>query len=173
MFLCQGAQDESFPYVYYTPSYGFAQSTYNPYNPYIPGAMIGVDSSFDGSFGGAQPYYSLPNYQNPVSSPAYVPLVVQTDNFPDSSVDPLFDNSASVNRPDGRALKHKFNSSSGAFSRNSSKPLSNQTSSLARVSEGPRASGGAKKDFMNGSVSSSGFLNFASSPVHQVEILSF
>ncbi|KAJ1418690.1 YTH domain [Sesbania bispinosa] len=156
-----GAQDESFPYVYYTPNYGFAQSPYNPFNPYIPGAMIGVD----GPFGGAQQYYSIPNYQNPVSSPAYIPLVVQPDNFPDSSIDSLFDNSASVSRPDGRGSKHKFNSASGAFTRNSSKPLSNQTSSLARVSEGRRANAGGKKDLTNGSVSGSGFLNLASSPV--------
>lgn len=170
MFLCQGAQDETFPYVYYTPSYGFAQSPYNPYNPYIPGAIIGVD----GSFGGAQQYYSLPNYQNPISSPAYIP-VVQPDNFFDSSVDSLFDNSASVSRPDGRGLKHKFNSASGAFTRSSSKPLSNQTSSMVRAPEGPRTNVGTKKDLTIGSVSksNSGFLNLSSPPLHQVEILPF
>ena len=131
--------------------------------------MMGVD----GPFGGAQHYYSLPNYQNPVSSPAYIPLVVPPDNFPDSSVDSLIDTSASVSRPDGRGFKHKFNSASGAFTKNPSKPLSNQTSSLARVSEGPRASAGVKKDLNHGSVSGSGFLNLASSPVHQVGILPF
>ncbi|KAI4335047.1 hypothetical protein L6164_013730 [Bauhinia variegata] len=158
-----GAQNESMPYVYYTPSYGYAQSPYNPYNPYIPGAMIGGD----GPFGGAQQYYTLPNYQNPVSSPAYIPLVVQPDTIPDSSVDSLFNNSASVSRPDGRGLKHKQTTASGAFTRNSSKPLSNQTSSLARVSEGPRANAGGKQAVKHGSVSGGGFLNFFSSPVHQ------
>ncbi|KAJ1403034.1 YTH domain [Sesbania bispinosa] len=157
-----GAQNGSFPYVYYTPSYGFAQSPYNPYNPYIPGAMIGVD----GSYGGAQQYYSLRNNQNLVSSPAYIPLV-QPDSFPDSSVDSLFDNSASVSRPDGRGLKHKFNSASRAFSRHSSKSLSNQTSSLSRVSEGPRANAGVKKGLTDGSDSGSAFLNLASPPVQQ------
>jgi hypothetical protein len=153
-------QDESFPYVYYTPSYGFAQSPYNPYNPYIPGAMIGVD----GSFGGAQQYYSLPDYQTTVSSPSYVPLV-QPDNFLDSYVD----SSAYGSRPDGRGSKHKFNSASGgAFTRNSSKPLSNQTSSLARVPEGTRANALAKNDLTNGSVPNGGFLNLASSPYYQV-----
>lgn len=154
------------PYVYYTPSYGYAQSPYNPYNPYIPGAMIGVD----GPFGGAHQYYSLPNYQNPVSSPAYIPLVVQPDIFPDSSVDSLFDIGASVSRSDGRVLKHKFNSASAAFNRNSSKSLSNQTSSLTRISEGPRANNGGKQAMAHGSVSGGGFLNLASSPVHQVGI---
>ncbi|CAI8610833.1 unnamed protein product [Vicia faba] len=187
-----GAQDESFPYVYFTPSYGFAQSPYNPYNPYIPGAMMGVD----GSFGGAQQYYSLPSYQNPVSAPAYVPHV-QSEHFHDSSVDPLFDNSASVNRPDGRGTIHKFSSASAAFTMNSSKPLSNQTSSLVWEPERPRADALAKKDltngtgpnsgfpngsgpnsgfpngsgpnsgFPNGSGHNSGFPNFASSPYHQ------
>ncbi|KAG5023723.1 YTH domain-containing family protein 2 [Glycine max] len=153
-----GAQNESFPYIYYTPSYGFAQSPYNPYNPYIPGAMIGVD----GSFGGAEQYYSLPNYQNPISSHAYIPLV-QPDNFPNSSVDSLFDTRASVSRPDGKGLKPKFNSASVSFTRNSSKSLSNPTSSLPRISEGPRDYTGVKKDMTSGR----GFLNMASSPVHQ------
>ncbi|MED6168025.1 YT521-B-like domain containing protein [Stylosanthes scabra] len=158
-----GAQNESFPYVYYTPSYGYAQSPYNPYNPYIPGAMMGVD----GSFGGAQHYYSIPNYQNPVSSAGYIPFVVPPDNFPDSFVDSLIDTSASVSKPDGRGFKHKFNSVSGAFSKNSSKQLSNQASSLARVLEGPRANAGVKKDLNIGSVSGSGFLNMTPSPVHE------
>ncbi|CAK8563850.1 unnamed protein product [Lathyrus sativus] len=157
-----GAQDESFPYVYFTPSYGFAQSPYNPYNPYIPGAMMGVD----GSFGGAQQYYSIPNYQSPISAPAYFPQV-QSEHFHDSSVDPLFDNSASVNRPDGRGTNHKFNSASAAFTMNSSKPLSSQTSSLVWEPEGPRADALAKKDLTNGSGPNSGFPNFASSPYHQ------
>ncbi|XP_057416639.1 YTH domain-containing protein ECT4 [Lotus japonicus] len=153
-----GAQNENFPYVYYTPSYGFAQSPYNPYNPYIPGAMIEVD----GSFGGVQQYYSVPNFQNPVSASPYIPLV-QPDNYLDSSIDSLFDNSASVSRPDGRGLQNKFNSASGSFTRNSSKQLSNQTSSLARVSEGPKANAGVKNDFTNQSVSGSGFLHQAQS----------
>ncbi|CAK8531491.1 unnamed protein product [Lathyrus sativus] len=151
-----GGQNENFPYVYY--SYGYAQSPYNPYNPYIPGAVIGVDDSF----GGEQSYYTLPHYQDPASSPSYVPLV-QPDNFPYNSANSLFGASASVNRPDGRGLKHKFNSAYGNFSRNSSQLLSNQTSSLARVSEGPRANDGRK----HASVSGSRFLNMASSAVHQ------
>ncbi|KAK4265970.1 hypothetical protein QN277_026949 [Acacia crassicarpa] len=157
-----GAQNESMPYVYYTPNYGYAQSPYNPYNPYIPGAMIGVDAPF----GGAHQYYTLPNYQNPVSSPAYIPLVVQPDIFSDSSVDSLFDIGASGGRSDGRGLKHRLNSASGAVNRNSSKYLSNQTSSLTRISEGPRANASGKQAMTHGSVSGGGFLNLAS-PVHK------
>ncbi|CAJ1940742.1 unnamed protein product [Sphenostylis stenocarpa] len=158
-----GVQNESFPYVYYTPSYGFAQSPYNPYNPYIPGAMIGVD----GSLGGAQQYYALPNYQNSISSPAYIPFLVQPDNFPNNSVDSLFNTSASVSRPDGKGLKHKFNSASGAFSRNPSKSLSKHTSSLARISEGPRDNSGIKRDVTSGIASSKGFINFPLPVDHQ------
>ncbi|XP_022643060.1 YTH domain-containing family protein 2 isoform X2 [Vigna radiata var. radiata] len=155
-----GAQNESLPYVYY--SYGYAQSPYNPYNPYIPGAMIGTD----GSFGGGQHYYTLPNYQNPVSASGYIPII-PPDTFYDSSADSFFGASASVSKPDGRGLKHKFNSASGNFSRNSSKFLSNQTSSLARVSEGPRGNDVRKQDLTHASVSGSSFLNLASPAVHQ------
>ncbi|KOM53077.1 hypothetical protein LR48_Vigan09g173600 [Vigna angularis] len=159
-----GAQNENVPYVYY--SYGYAQSPYNPYNPYIPGAMIGTD----GSFGGGQHYYTLPNYQNPVSASGYIPIV-PPDTFYDSSADSFFGPSASVSKPDGRSLKHKFNSASGNFSRNSSKFLSNQTSSLARVSEGPRGNEGRKQDLTHASVSGSSFLNLASPAVHQKNVL--
>lgn len=130
--------------------------------------MIGAD----GSFGGGQHYYTLPNYQNPVSAPGYIPLV-QPDNFSDSSADPFYGAGASVSKTDGRGLKHKFNSSSGNFSRNNSKFLSNQTSSLARVSEGPRANDGRKQDLTNASASGSSFLNLASPVVQQVVVLPF
>ncbi|KAG1338837.1 YTH domain-containing protein ECT4 [Cocos nucifera] len=89
-----GMQTESLPYVYYTPSYGYAQTPYNQYNPYIPGAVVGVDGTFIGS----QQYFSSP-YQTPVSSPAYIPIVVHPtmDFVPQSSADPLlFSGDASI-----------------------------------------------------------------------------
>ncbi|KAL4198773.1 hypothetical protein AMTRI_Chr03g47680 [Amborella trichopoda] len=60
-FLGVDGQDHHYPdfqtegsYVYYAPTYGYAQSAYNPYNPYIPGAaVVGVDNLLIGS----QPYY--------------------------------------------------------------------------------------------------------------------
>ncbi|MED6217030.1 YT521-B-like domain containing protein [Stylosanthes scabra] len=152
-----GAQTD--PYIYY--NHGYAQSPYNPYNPYIPGALIGVD------FGGRQHYYTVPSYQDPVSSPAYIPLVLQPDSFSDSSSVDLFGTSASVSKPDGRGLKHKFNSASGNFFRNSSKLLSSQSTSLARVSEGSRANDGRKQDLRHSNVSGKSSLNVASSAVHQ------
>ncbi|CAN6467236.1 unnamed protein product [Victoria cruziana] len=66
-------QAEGLPYVYYPPNYGYTQSTYNPFNPYIPGALIGMD----GQFVGSQPYYSSTAYQHAMSSSSYSPIVFQ------------------------------------------------------------------------------------------------
>ncbi|KAK6265216.1 hypothetical protein QUC31_016053 [Theobroma cacao] len=156
-----GAQTETLPYVYYTPSYGYAQSPYNPYNPYIPGAVMG-----DGPFIGAQQYYTLPPYQNPVSPSAYVPVVIQPDGIPNSSTDSLLDTRASIaNRPDGRGVKHNLASASAAFSRNSSKSAPNQTDSLTRVSDGQ-----SKQSAIHGSIPDSS--GPASARAHQGRIAS-
>uniref|UniRef100_A0A1D1XNY6 YTH domain-containing family protein n=1 Tax=Anthurium amnicola TaxID=1678845 RepID=A0A1D1XNY6_9ARAE len=86
---CPDMQTESLPYVYYAPSYGYAHSPYNPYNPYnpyIPGAVIGVDSPFVGT----QQYIPDVAYQQPVSSPAYFPVVPSgADVIPNISPEPL------------------------------------------------------------------------------------
>ncbi|KAK8706438.1 hypothetical protein V6N13_050004 [Hibiscus sabdariffa] len=117
-----GAQSETLPYVYYTPNYGYAQS---PYNPYMSNAVTG-----DGPFLGAQQYYSIPPFSNPVSPTAYVPVIIQPDGIPNGSTEYLLGTRASVaNRPDGRG--------GAAFSRNSSKSAPSQADSLARVSGGP------------------------------------
>lgn len=164
LLLMQGAQNESLPYVYYTPTYGYAQSPYNPYNPYIPGAMIGVD----GPFVGAQQYFSVSPYQNAVSSPAFIPVVLQPDMIPNSSSDSLIDTGASTNRAEGRGSKHNFNSTSGAFS-NPMKPTSHTKNSLTMISEGSKSNvGTSKQASMNGSISTGGFPSSASSHVFQV-----
>ncbi|GMJ09971.1 evolutionarily conserved C-terminal region 7 [Hibiscus trionum] len=125
-----GAQTETLPYVYYTPNYGYAQS---PYDPYMSSAVMG-----DGSFLGAQQYYSIPPFSNPVSPTAYVPVIVQPDGIPNSSTEYLHGSRASVaNRPDGRGGKHNLASTSAAFSRNSSKSAPSQADSLTRVWDGP------------------------------------
>ncbi|XP_073008957.1 YTH domain-containing protein ECT4-like [Typha latifolia] len=67
-----GLQAEGSPYMYYTPNYGYAQSSYNPYNPYIPGSVIG----HDGSSLGTHEYFTDPTYHQPISSPYYVPVVL-------------------------------------------------------------------------------------------------
>ncbi|XP_012084160.1 YTH domain-containing protein ECT4 isoform X2 [Jatropha curcas] len=160
-----GAQTESLPYVYYTPSYGYAQSPYNPYNPYIPGAMIGVD----GSYVGAQQYYAIPPYQDPLSSPGYVPVIVQSDSIPNNLTDLLLDTGVTfVNRPDGRSSKHGLASSSAVFPKNHAKPTSNQTNSVSKISEAPRANVGPSKQASTlGTVSSGGFPTPASSRMFQ------
>ncbi|KAK8527621.1 hypothetical protein V6N13_085439 [Hibiscus sabdariffa] len=128
-----GAQTETLPYVCYTPSYGYAQSPYNPYNPYMSSAVMG-----DGPFLGAQQYYSIHPFPNPVSPTAYVPVIMQPDGIPNSSTEYLLGTRASVtNRHDGRGVKHSPASASAAFPRNSSKFSPNQADSLTRVSDGP------------------------------------
>ncbi|KAJ9154650.1 hypothetical protein P3X46_027968 [Hevea brasiliensis] len=166
-----GAQTETLPYVYYTPSYGYAQSPYNPYNPYIPGAMIGVD----GPYVGPQQYYAMPSYQDPVSSPGYVPVVVQPDFIPNNSIDPLLDAAgvAFTNGPDGRSSKHGIASSSAAFPKFQSKPTSNQTNTMSKISEEPRVIvGPSKQSLTQGSVSSGSFPIPASSRMHQGRVAS-
>ncbi|KAK1571175.1 hypothetical protein Q3G72_012993 [Acer saccharum] len=60
-------------------------------------------------------YYSNPPYHDPVSSPAYVPVVIQPNSFPE----PLFNTVES----DGRSLMHNLASAAAA---NVSEILSNQ-----------------------------------------------
>ncbi|CAL1397522.1 unnamed protein product [Linum trigynum] len=131
-----GAQTENLPYVCYTPSYGYAQSPYNPYNPYIPGAMMGVDGSYVG--------YTMPPYQDSLSSAGYVPVLVQGDVSSSNLVDPLPD--AGVVYANSGQGGRRHGSSSASFSRNPSKSFGNQTNSLARpASEGPRSNNGSSK----------------------------
>ncbi|KAJ6768455.1 hypothetical protein OIU74_022176 [Salix koriyanagi] len=160
-----GTQNECLPYVYYAPSYAYAQSPYNPYNPYIPGAMIGVD----GPYAGEQQYYTVPPYQDPVSSSGYIPVAVQPEAFQNGSADPLLDTSIGHNsRPDWKSLKHDISSSSATFARNPPRPSSNHTNSLNRITEGPKANvGPVKQSITHGGISSGSILTEASSHVLQ------
>ncbi|WCJ23228.1 evolutionarily conserved C-terminal region 7 [Euphorbia peplus] len=160
-----GAQTESLPYVYFTPSYGYAQSPYNPYNPYLPGALVGVDAPYVG----AQQYYTIPPYQDPMSSPAYVPVVVQPDYVSNNTTDPLLDTGVGfTHRSDGRNVKHGLPSSSVAFARNQTKTNSGQTNSYSKIPDGSRTNMGSNtQSFNHGSVSSGGFLSQASSHMLQ------
>ncbi|XP_023514381.1 uncharacterized protein LOC111778663 isoform X1 [Cucurbita pepo subsp. pepo] len=155
-----GAQNENSSYVYYTPSYGYAQSQYNPYNPYIHSAVMGPD----GPYIGAQQFYTIPSYESSVSSPAYVPVIVQPDTVPNSSnelIDP------SINRSNGNGRMHK-NESSGNFSRNATNPTLGQRNSLDRLSEVPRANvGPSKQSATLGSISAGSHAGSISSRVYQ------
>lgn len=153
--------NEGVPYVYYTPNYGYAQSPYNPYNPYIPGAMVGVD----GSFVGAQQYYSLPSYENPVPSPVYIPMIAN------STTDPFVHNDSSANRADGPALKHNLFSKSPQFSPTPLGTASSPINSIIRSSEEPKANAGSSKQPMTqGSVTSRSYPSSESSKIPQVRL---
>ncbi|GAB4825619.1 YT521-B-like domain [Ancistrocladus abbreviatus] len=162
-----GAQTESYPYVYFTPSYGYGESPYNPYNPFIPGAVIGVD----GSYVATQPYYTVPPYQNSVSSPGYFPIVVQSrpDVVGSSSTDPLLDTGTSAaSRAVSSGARQLLSSTSAAFTQNSQKLASNLTHSLARTADGSRVnSGSSKRPMTHRSSASSGLHHGASSVVPQ------
>uniref|UniRef100_A0A0C9RNU0 TSA: Wollemia nobilis Ref_Wollemi_Transcript_7625_2746 transcribed RNA sequence n=1 Tax=Wollemia nobilis TaxID=56998 RepID=A0A0C9RNU0_9CONI len=76
-----GVHTENGSLVYYTPGYGYhPQTAYNPYNPYIPGAMMGGD----GQFLGQRPFYPGPPYQHTVSSGFFPPSVHSNSQEPGS-----------------------------------------------------------------------------------------
>ncbi|XP_052207540.1 YTH domain-containing protein ECT4 [Diospyros lotus] len=162
-----GVQTDSLPYVYYTPSYGYAQSPYNPYNPYIPGAVIAVDSPFVGT----QQYYTIPSYENPMSSPAYFPLIVQSgpEIISSSTTEPFLDTGAfAANRSNVPGLKNNLPSAPATSTLVQPKPTSIQTRSFSRMSEGPKAnSGPSKPPSAHGNVTSSSFSSLASPQVLQ------
>lgn len=137
-----GSQSENSPYIYYTPGYGYDQSSYNPYNPYIPGAVM-----TDGSFVGSQQYYTTSPYQNSVS-PGMVSALIQPDMISNGSSDPLLNYRASVaNKPDWKVAKRNPASASATFSRSSFKSASNRTNSIIR------GDGASRESAIRGSVS--------------------
>ncbi|KAK9725362.1 hypothetical protein RND81_05G138800 [Saponaria officinalis] len=128
--LAQGAQTENVPYVYYAPNYGYGESPFNPYNPYIPGAMIGVD----GSCVGTQQYYVSP-YADPVSSAGYYPVMVQSGtNVPTSSTNTISDVGPSTTHRVNTLSSKRTHSSTPASSVGQSKATS-QTSLLKGASQ--------------------------------------
>ncbi|KAM7498505.1 hypothetical protein LguiA_022919 [Lonicera macranthoides] len=129
-FQYPGAQVESLPYVYYTPSYGYSQSAYNPYNPYIPGAMMGADVPFLV----VQQYYTIPSYENAISSPAYFPMVVQS--IPD--INSNITSAHTAIKADGPVFKNKSSPASAISTLNPQRNASSQAT-LPRVPEGSKA----------------------------------
>lgn len=88
-------QTESLPNVYYIPSYGYVQSPYNPYNPSIPGAVMGTEASFIETHYPANP---PPPHQLVVSSPAYIPVGIDStsDTAQNTYINPLFTSTATL-----------------------------------------------------------------------------
>lgn len=158
-------QTESLPYVYYSPSYGYAESSYNPYNPYIPGAMFGVDDPFIGT----QQYYTIPSHEISMYSPAYYPMVQSgPDIIASDGAEPLDSGSFRAKSVDGVALKNKVPSTPATLPPVPG-PASNQTRSSARVSAGPKANvGPSKLPAAQGSSISGSFSSPPSSHVLQV-----
>ncbi|CAA2963691.1 YTH domain-containing family 2 [Olea europaea subsp. europaea] len=155
--VLQGLPNDCLPYVYYAPNYGYAQAPYNPYNPYIPGSMIGVD----GPLVGGQQYHTVPSYEIPVSSTAYVPVAFQ------SNLD-IIDNAASVSQVDGQARKHNLSSKSPSFTRVSLGNGSSLTNSFRMVADGTRGNAGcSNKPMPHGSGKSGGFSGPALPQIHQ------
>ncbi|KAF3526351.1 hypothetical protein F2Q69_00046320 [Brassica cretica] len=105
----QGGQDENSPYIYYTtPSYGYAQSPYNPFNPYIPGA--------DSPFVASQQFYPLPPYPSLASSS----YAAHPDIVSSSSANSLVETGSAANRgrSDGRGSRNRNASAADGIQRN-------------------------------------------------------
>jgi hypothetical protein len=135
-----GGQNENSPYICYTPSYGYAQSPYNPFNPYIPGASIGVDSAFVAP----QQFYSIPPYQSVATSPTFVPYAIQPEIVSNSSTNSLVETgSANRGRSDGRGSRQRSGTATAGLQRNDPKlPAGN---SLGKISEKPRPNSGQSR----------------------------
>ncbi|XP_020588658.1 YTH domain-containing family protein 2-like [Phalaenopsis equestris] len=97
-------QAENLQNVYYLPTYGYLQSPYNPYNPSIPGAVLGTETSFMETN-----YPSNPPHQLVVSSPAYIPIGINSssDTVPNSYLNPLLTSTSALPaiKPDGEIKK--------------------------------------------------------------------
>lgn len=145
------AQTESFPYVYYTPNYGCAQSSYNPYNPYIPGAVVGVD----GPCAGQQHYYTIPPYEN-LGSPSYFPMVApSTSGIPANAADPIMDSViSSTSRADDLRLKRNLSPTSPIFTPTSLGPAAGYKSASNRGSENAKINAASNKQHVSHGVSS-------------------
>lgn len=143
-----GTQAENMQYGYYTPTYGMSEAAYNPYNPYIPGAVIGAD----GQYYGTQPYYTVSPYQNSVPSSGYFPVAMQSrpDAIASSSVDASFDTvPSSVNHVTSSASKHGQSSSSVTLAKNPSKIAHGHSQSIAKASDGSRVNSGTNQRVMS------------------------
>nr|XP_010314721.1 uncharacterized protein LOC101245931 isoform X1 [Solanum lycopersicum] len=145
------AQTESFPYVYYTPNYGCAQSSYNPYNPYIPGAVVGAD----GPCAGPQHYYTIPPYEN-LGSSSYFPMAVpSTSSIPENAADPIMDSViSSTNRADDLRLKRNLSPTSPIFTPTSLGPASGYKSASNRGSESAKINAASGKQHVSHGFSS-------------------
>ncbi|KAG0480025.1 hypothetical protein HPP92_010883 [Vanilla planifolia] len=96
-----GCKTEGFADVYYIPSYGYAQSSYNPYDPSI---LIGSEASFT-----ATNYQANPAQHFFVSSPVYIPVGNESSSVavPICYQTPSWTNTGAlpISKPDGEGKK--------------------------------------------------------------------
>ncbi|XP_051129706.1 YTH domain-containing protein ECT2-like [Andrographis paniculata] len=124
-FQFTASSNEILPYVYYAPDYGYSQSLYNPYNPCIPGASMGVD----GSFVAPQQSYTYLPYDNLGTAPGYAAMILQPR--PDITANGTINSSVY----DTAGFVYKANAPAAK----------NSQKSTARVFEGSRSSAGFGK----------------------------
>lgn len=134
VLLWQVATNENTPYVYYSPNYGYGQSPFNPYNPYIPGAVVGAD----GSIIPAQQFYALPSYEDPATSASYLPVVFQPrpDVVANGFVDSFIDTGGSFNKADGLGSKRNSAQNTPNSSLSAMGDASGRKNSFVKTSEG-------------------------------------
>ncbi|CAM0872938.1 unnamed protein product [Alopecurus aequalis] len=130
--------NDSLPYVYCTPGYGFSYSSQDQYT-YMPGMVMGVD----GSVVGSQQYFSSP-YQPPGSPSGYFPVFIQPTTDMSSAVSvepPSFSSGSSVaSRPVNTSIKYRPQISGNT--------TSSQTASRAAPS-GSSAIGSSDRTYQN------------------------
>ncbi|XP_047948758.1 uncharacterized protein LOC125194538 [Salvia hispanica] len=154
------ATNENTPYVYYSPNYGYGQSPFNPYNPYIPGAVVGAD----GSIIPAQQFYALPSYEDPATSASYLPVVFQPrpDAVANGIVDSFIDTSGSFNKADGLGSKHNLALNTPNSSLTAMGDASCQRNSFVKMSQGRVNMGTGKQ---HSSSITSGSINSQAAPL--------
>lgn len=132
---------ENLPYVYYAPSYGYGQSPFNPYNPYIPGAVFGPD----GNFMGSQQFFINSQYQDCVPSSNYTHTDESGVCCPEVSNNQTeyeaANKSASLNKPSSHFPKHNLSSSSPPYTMVASEPPLSRPMNLKKVTDGAREYG--------------------------------
>lgn len=128
--------------------------------------MIGAD----GSIISPQQYYATPSFENPVTSSAYLPVVLQPrpDAVANGIVDSFIDSTGSVNKADGLGSKHSLGPNTPNTSFTAVSDASSRRNSFAKMSEG-RGNIGTGKHHPS-SVTSGSFTSQAASQIPQVSI---
>ncbi|KAL0457543.1 UNVERIFIED_CONTAM: YTH domain-containing protein ECT2 [Sesamum latifolium] len=128
-----------------------------------------ANEGLDGSIVVPPQYYALPSFENSVSPPAYVPLVLQArpDTVASGMADSFIENAVSVNKVDGSVGKYNLPSNAPNFSPAPVRDASSRRNSFVSVPEGGRANTGSGKQPVP-SVTSSSFMSPESSQIRWV-----